>query len=105
MFQAVELGNKVDKASYKEAVPQLRVDLLNLQFDLETAQLSLINGVVNDASLLFSRGLFRFFRRCRFGRGVTLGFLGFCAFSHMTYLSTGVPTDGESLYSIEATQV
>ena len=42
MFQAVELGNKVDKASYKEAVPQLRVDLLNLQFDLKTAPFSMV---------------------------------------------------------------
>jgi len=36
MFEAVELGNRVDKATWKAEVPDLRVDLLNLQFELRT---------------------------------------------------------------------
>src|SRR5450756_1332159 len=34
MFESAELGHKIDKAAYDAAVPKLREDLLNAQFDL-----------------------------------------------------------------------
>ncbi|HXH02588.1 MAG TPA: polyphosphate:AMP phosphotransferase [Candidatus Competibacteraceae bacterium] len=37
MFEAVEVGARVDKAEYEAQVPQLRVELLNAQFDLRLA--------------------------------------------------------------------
>jgi polyphosphate:AMP phosphotransferase len=35
MFEAAELGHKIDKKTYKETVPQLRADLLDAQYDLK----------------------------------------------------------------------
>ncbi len=35
MFESAELGHKIDKAAYKKAVPQLRADLLDAQYDLK----------------------------------------------------------------------
>jgi AMP-polyphosphate phosphotransferase len=37
MFEAAELGHKVEKGTYDRAVPALREALLNAQFDLSTA--------------------------------------------------------------------
>ncbi|MCF8197384.1 MAG: polyphosphate:AMP phosphotransferase [Sulfuritalea sp.] len=34
MFESAEIGHKIDKATYKKAVPQLRAALLDAQFDL-----------------------------------------------------------------------
>src|SRR5574343_234547 len=34
MFESAELGHKVDKASFKKAVPKLRAELLDVQFQL-----------------------------------------------------------------------
>lgn len=42
MFGVAELGNEIAKAEYDEALPELRVELLNLQFDLQYADFSLI---------------------------------------------------------------
>ena len=35
MFESAELGHKIDKDTYKLAVPQLRADLLDAQYDLK----------------------------------------------------------------------
>jgi polyphosphate:AMP phosphotransferase len=35
MFESAELGHTIDKATYKKAVPQLRADLLDAQYDLK----------------------------------------------------------------------
>jgi len=49
MFESAELGHAVDKKAYDEAVPELRAQLLDAQFDLlESASFSvviLVNGV------------------------------------------------------------
>ena len=42
LFAASEMGNKVDKQEYEDAVTALRVELLNLQFDLQEADFSMI---------------------------------------------------------------
>ena len=42
MFEAFESGTKVSKADYTEAVPDLRVRLLNAQFDLRRADFSVL---------------------------------------------------------------
>ena len=38
MFESAELGQRVDKATYDAEVPQLRADLLDLQYDLLAAR-------------------------------------------------------------------
>ena len=35
MFESAELGHKIDKDAYKKAVPQMRADLLDAQYDLK----------------------------------------------------------------------
>ena len=35
MFESAELGHTIDKATYKKAVPQLRADLLDAQYELK----------------------------------------------------------------------
>lgn len=35
MFESAELGHKIDKETYKQAVPPLRADLLDAQYDLK----------------------------------------------------------------------
>jgi len=49
MFESAELGHRIDKATYEKAVPHLRADLLDAQFDLGEAKkfsvVILINGV------------------------------------------------------------
>jgi len=42
MFEAAEIGNKVDKATYKEHVPRVRAELLEVQRQLATSDLSAI---------------------------------------------------------------
>jgi AMP-polyphosphate phosphotransferase len=43
MFESAELGNAIDKATFKAEVPGLREDLLNAQFDLaESARFQVI---------------------------------------------------------------
>ena len=42
MFEAAEVGHKVRKAEYETLVPQLRVDLVNAQYDLRTADFPVI---------------------------------------------------------------
>ena len=37
MFEAAEIGAKVSKPDYEAALPQLRTDLINAQFDLKKA--------------------------------------------------------------------
>jgi len=47
MFESVEVGSKISKQDYDERVPQLRVDLINAQYDLKSADfpvLILISG-------------------------------------------------------------
>ncbi|MDP3971411.1 MAG: polyphosphate:AMP phosphotransferase [Candidatus Nanopelagicales bacterium] len=48
MLDVAAVGNKVSKAEYKEAVPQLRVDLVNAQYDLRNAEFPLIIWVAGD---------------------------------------------------------
>lgn len=48
MFEAVELGQKVSKDAYKEAVPQLRVDLVNAQYELRQANFPVIILILGD---------------------------------------------------------
>ena len=42
MFENAEAGSTVDKDVFKTRVPGLRVDLLNAQFDLRSADLSVL---------------------------------------------------------------
>jgi polyphosphate:AMP phosphotransferase len=48
MFETAELGSSVDKEEYEAAVPQLRVDLINTQTDLRSADFSVVVLVVGD---------------------------------------------------------
>ena len=48
MFELAELGNKVSKAEYRERQPQMRVDLLNAQFELREADFSTLILVAGD---------------------------------------------------------
>jgi polyphosphate:AMP phosphotransferase len=48
IFAAAEIGNAIDKASYDSAIETLRVDLLNLQFDLKDKDFSLIILLAGD---------------------------------------------------------
>ncbi len=48
LFAAAEVGNTIDKEEYEEAVTTLRVELLNLQFDLQEADFSLIVVLAGD---------------------------------------------------------
>ncbi len=48
MLDVAAVGNKVGKAEYQEAVPQLRVDLVNAQYDLRNANFPLIIWVAGD---------------------------------------------------------
>ena len=42
MLEVAEIGSKLSKAEYEEAVPALRVDALNAQFDLRDADFSVL---------------------------------------------------------------
>jgi polyphosphate:AMP phosphotransferase len=48
MLEAAEVGNAVSKQDYEARVPQLRVDLLNAQFDLREAPFPVMIVVVGD---------------------------------------------------------
>lgn len=48
LFAASEVGNKIDKQAYEDAVSSLRVELLNLQFDLQEADFSMIVVLAGD---------------------------------------------------------
>ena len=42
MLQAAELGQSVDKDEYEDAVARLRVDLVNAQYDLQSADFPVV---------------------------------------------------------------
>lgn len=42
MFEAVEIGNTLSKDAYKAQIPDLRVDLINAQYDLQAADFPVI---------------------------------------------------------------
>lgn len=48
MFEAVELGHKISKEEYAKALPQLRVDLINAQYELREAPISLLILLMGD---------------------------------------------------------
>jgi polyphosphate:AMP phosphotransferase len=48
MFEAVELGHKVKKQDYAEAMARLRVDLVNAQYELREAPFSLLILLMGD---------------------------------------------------------
>ncbi|HEX6886631.1 MAG TPA: polyphosphate:AMP phosphotransferase [Candidatus Nanopelagicales bacterium] len=48
MLKAAEVGNSLSKAEFKEVVPQLRVDLVNAQYDLRSADFGVLLFVAGD---------------------------------------------------------
>jgi len=48
MFEAAEIGAKVSKPDYEAALPQLRTDLVNAQFDLMRADFPVLLQVAGD---------------------------------------------------------
>ena len=48
MFEAAEVGHRVSKEDFKTAVPQLRVDLINTQYDLQEADFSVLVLIAGD---------------------------------------------------------
>ncbi len=48
MLEASEVGNRMGKAEYRAAVPQLRVDLVNAQYDLRSADFGVLVFVAGD---------------------------------------------------------
>lgn len=48
LFSVAEAGNKLGKQEYEDAVASLRVELLNLQFDLQDADFSMIVVLAGD---------------------------------------------------------
>ena len=48
MFEAVELGNEISRDEVDEQLPQLRVDLINAQYDLREADFSVLIVLVGD---------------------------------------------------------
>jgi AMP-polyphosphate phosphotransferase len=48
MFEPAETGHYLDKAAFEAQVPQLRVDLLNAQYDLRQANFSVILLIAGD---------------------------------------------------------
>ncbi len=48
MLEVAEVGNKVGKAEFKEAVPQLRVDMINAQYDLRDADFPVVIWIAGD---------------------------------------------------------
>ena len=51
MLEVCEVGNTVSKADYKAAIPELRVGLINAQYDLRDADFSLIVWIAGDDRL------------------------------------------------------
>ncbi|MGB8020836.1 MAG: polyphosphate:AMP phosphotransferase [Candidatus Nanopelagicales bacterium] len=48
MLEASEVGNKLSKDDFSAVVPQLRVDLINAQYDLQTADFGVLLFVAGD---------------------------------------------------------
>lgn len=48
MFEAVELGHTIDKQDYNAAIPHLRVDLINAQYDLQAHPQALLILLMGD---------------------------------------------------------
>ena len=48
MLEFAESGAKVSKAEYEAAIPQLRVDLINAQYDLQAANFSVLVTLIGD---------------------------------------------------------
>lgn len=48
MFEAVELGHKINKADYAAILPELRVELINTQYELRQAPVSLLILLMGD---------------------------------------------------------
>ena len=48
MLEASEVGNKLSKAEFKTVEPQLRVDLVNAQYDLKSADFGVLIFVAGD---------------------------------------------------------
>jgi AMP-polyphosphate phosphotransferase len=51
MFEGAEVGHAVDKETYERRVPNLRVKLVNVQYDLQSADFSVIVVVAGDDRL------------------------------------------------------
>ncbi len=48
MLEVAEVGNKISKADYKAAVPDLRLDLVNAQYDLRDADFPVVIWIAGD---------------------------------------------------------
>ena len=48
MLEASEVGNKLSKEEFKAVEPQLRVDLVNAQYDLKSADFGVLIFVAGD---------------------------------------------------------
>jgi polyphosphate:AMP phosphotransferase len=48
MLEASEVGNKLSKQEFREMVPQLRVDLVNAQYDLKSADFGVLLMIAGD---------------------------------------------------------
>jgi polyphosphate:AMP phosphotransferase len=48
MLEVAEVGNKISKSEYRETVPQLRLDLVNAQYDLREADFPVIIWIAGD---------------------------------------------------------
>ncbi|MCH9668792.1 MAG: polyphosphate:AMP phosphotransferase [Actinomycetia bacterium] len=51
MLEVSEVGNKIDKSDYKAAIPELRVGLINAQYDLRDADFPVIIWIAGDDRL------------------------------------------------------
>lgn len=51
MLKVAEVGNSIDKATFKAAVPQLRLELVNAQYDLRNADFPVIIWIAGDDRL------------------------------------------------------
>ncbi|MDJ0790127.1 MAG: polyphosphate:AMP phosphotransferase [Myxococcota bacterium] len=81
MFQAAELGSRIEKAEYEGEVPTLRVDLVNLQYDLQQASFPVLIVLVGDDQ-----------------QGVSQAVARLCEWMDARYVATrvfGMPTDEE----------
>ena len=51
MLEVCEVGNKVSRDEYDEAIPELRVGLINAQYDLRGADFPVIIWIAGDDRL------------------------------------------------------
>ncbi|MGB0961863.1 MAG: hypothetical protein ACPGVY_04105, partial [Mycobacterium sp.] len=51
MLEVSEVGNKISKADYQAAIPELRVGLINAQYDLRDADFPVIIWIAGDDRL------------------------------------------------------